>query len=459
MVKTFPLVALSAILVPLSGQAAGWRADGTGIYPKAQPVLEWSAGGNVIWKTALPAWGNGMPVLVGDRIFLNVEPDTLVCLSAAGGKILWKQSTRLEDALAPDVREKLAARADEIAKLQAEIEALGEKARAIGREMRRAPEADREKMTAERDRLRASRDELQAKLTGLGGAVMPQTHDSNGYSSATPVSDGRRVFAVYGTGAVTAFDFSGKRLWVRMHEQPGHQWGHSTSPLLVDGRLVVHIKKMMALDPDSGDVVWTADVPESWGTSAVTEVGGVRILITPKGDIVRASDGAKLATGLFELPYGSPIVHEGVVYGVDEKGGFAFALPEKIEGDTMALKPLWTNSPPRDRYYSSPMVVDGVLFAMNRGQKLSAIDARTGEILFSEQVDLGRGQQLYGSFSLAGGHLFVSHDSGVTAVLKPGRTFALVRTNALEPTRSTPVFADGRMFFRTDANLYCIGRK
>src|SRR4029077_3290912 len=59
--------------------AVGWRSDGTGHYPKANPVLEWSPTENVVWKTPLPEWGNSMPVLVSGKLFVNVEPDTLVC--------------------------------------------------------------------------------------------------------------------------------------------------------------------------------------------------------------------------------------------------------------------------------------------------------------------------------------------------------------------------------------------
>ena len=79
--------------------AVGWRSDGTGLYPKANPVLEWSPTENVVWKTPLPEWGNSMPVLVSGKLFVNVEPDTLVCVSAAKGEILWKQPVKMEDTL------------------------------------------------------------------------------------------------------------------------------------------------------------------------------------------------------------------------------------------------------------------------------------------------------------------------------------------------------------------------
>ena len=53
----------------------GWRADGTGHYPGAEPVLNWSASENVLWKTPLPNWGNCMPVLVGENGLRGIHLD------------------------------------------------------------------------------------------------------------------------------------------------------------------------------------------------------------------------------------------------------------------------------------------------------------------------------------------------------------------------------------------------
>ena len=91
-------------------------------------------------------------------------------------------------------------------------------------------------------------------------------------------------------------------------------------------------------------------------------------------------------------------------------------------------------------------------YAINRGQQLSAIDTTTGDILYSERIPYDRGGQLYGSFSLAGGHLFVGHDNGQIAVLKPGREYQMVGINTLEASRAT------RILLRTEKHLYNIGK-
>jgi len=45
----------------------------------------------------------------------------------------------------------------------------------------------------------------------------------------------------------------------------------------------------------------------------------------------------------------------------------------------------------KDRHYASPIVIDGILYAINRTRTLSAVDAETGELLHQQQFDLGRG--------------------------------------------------------------------
>ena len=66
----------------------GWRTDGTGRYPDADPPITWSAQENVVWKTPMPDWSNATPVVVGDRIFVCSEPADLICVRAADGT-LW----------------------------------------------------------------------------------------------------------------------------------------------------------------------------------------------------------------------------------------------------------------------------------------------------------------------------------------------------------------------------------
>jgi hypothetical protein len=92
----------------LAGEVIGWRTDGSGSYPKAQPPREWSPTKNVVWSTPMPGYGVSHPVLLDQRIFICSEPATLLCLNREDGKILWQETSSYSDLeIAPDVREQI----------------------------------------------------------------------------------------------------------------------------------------------------------------------------------------------------------------------------------------------------------------------------------------------------------------------------------------------------------------
>ncbi len=74
-------------------------------------------------------------------------------------------------------------------------------------------------------------------------------------SSPSPVTDGKRVWVLTGTGVVKAFDFDGKELWTRDvvadHGKFGLNWGYASSPLLVGDLIVVQVLHGMKTDDPS----------------------------------------------------------------------------------------------------------------------------------------------------------------------------------------------------------------
>src|SRR3989442_1045022 len=106
LVTAVVLLSLGSLAAP-AGDVIGWRADGSGTYPKAQPPLEWSPTKNVVWQTPMPGYGVSHPVPLGHRVFICSEPCILLCLHREG-KILWqKNSSYAELEIEADVRERL----------------------------------------------------------------------------------------------------------------------------------------------------------------------------------------------------------------------------------------------------------------------------------------------------------------------------------------------------------------
>ena len=136
-----------------------------------------------------------------------------------------------------------------------------------------------------------------------------------------------------------------------------------------------------------------------------------------------------------------------------------FALPAAIEAG-QKWEPLWkgkgTSLKGGSYWFPSPILHNGLIYALNASAAFTVVDALTGQKVYEEKLELGGGQ-CYPSITLAGNYLFVSSDNGQTLILEPGREFKEVAHNKLETFRSSIVFEGKRAYIRTAKFLYCIG--
>jgi len=450
-------LALAAAFLTTAAHAqssVGWRSDGTGTYPDADPPVTWSADKSVVWKTPLPARSNSSPVVVGDRVFVCAEPDALLCVGAKDGRILWQRHVKLSDTWTAEDRKLAEAK-------EKETEALKKKHQWLDDEINKAYAARKKDIKNQKLRkrfkdLQKEQREVQKQISRNARWASAQTERTNGYTSSTPVSDGKHVWVLLGTGVAACFDRDGDRKWIQFLERPRQSHGHSASPVLADGKLLVSVHYLRALEPLTGKQLWQLEKPRhAWGTPFITKVGETTVAVTPKGQVVRVADGAILAEGVGYLEYASPIVADGVAYHL-EGGARATRLAPAPDG-TVKKEGVWKATLKRDRYYASAALVDGLLYVVNRRNTFYVIDAAKGAIVKSEFLPLGRGTD-YPSVTLAGKHLYVSSDNGTTLVMRPGKDYKVIATNKLGPFRSTPVFRGTRMYVRTWKHLYCIGK-
>src|SRR5579864_7989500 len=101
------LAAAHAAQTPQTEKVVGWRGDGTGHYPDANPPTTWSRTEdgqkkNIAWETKLPCYTWSTPIIVGDKIFTRSEPYDLICLNKMDGKVLWIRSHPVIEGLSAD---------------------------------------------------------------------------------------------------------------------------------------------------------------------------------------------------------------------------------------------------------------------------------------------------------------------------------------------------------------------
>jgi outer membrane protein assembly factor BamB len=379
----------------------GWRGDGSGLFPTARPPLSWTGpGAGTVRWKTEVGAGMSSPVVVGDRVLVTAEPDLLVCVDRHSGKLLWKQSTRFADRPA-------------------------------------------------------------------GESVKPgkPPPTSCGYTTPTPVSDGRRIGVVFGTGLVACYDLDGRRQWVRyLGGDRMPQYGRSASPLIVDGKLIVYLSCLQALDLQTGRPLWKAErAQERYGSPVATRIGDMPVLVAPGGEVVRVRDGKVLATDLGRCEYVTPVCRGRVVYFIDGDAR-AVELPDQA-ADAIKVKPLWTQDLDGE-FIASPVVDGGLVYTVNTTGTYYVLDAVTGKIVIEKELSLPapekstRVAKCYPNVTLAGSLLFVGDDGGGSLWLRPGRAYAEAARNLLpDGAAGTPAFADGRLYLRGGGQLYCIGEK
>jgi outer membrane protein assembly factor BamB len=104
-------------------------------------------------------------------------------------------------------------------------------------------------------------------------------------------------------------------------------------------------------------------------------------------------------------------------------------------------------------------VTDGTyLYVVNDRGIMFCLDARTGKEIY------GRERLQSSSYSaspvLADGKIYITHEDGLTSVVRAGPKFELLAENDFdELTLSSPAVSDGQIFIRTEAFLYAIGQR
>jgi outer membrane protein assembly factor BamB len=254
---------------PTPDNPIGWRGDGSGRYPAANPPTTWErqASGDgyttkgIVWMAPLPNIGVSCPIIVGDRIFLTTEVCDVVCLDKKTGRILWIRSNSEFEGLSEEERktnpiftEKLAPLAAELVPANAAVvEVLnGQLATAMTARTRQPDAAIKKKRELEKQIL-----DLQLGIDKKGFERY-WGQGVFGFSGPTPTSDGKHVCAFFTTGVRPATISTGNGNGLRAGKGGGSEHGNFRESVARWRRkLVVWANEMRGYDVESGKLLWT----------------------------------------------------------------------------------------------------------------------------------------------------------------------------------------------------------
>ena len=414
---------LLAILLAQSADA--WPRfrgpDGQGQAAEKDPPLAWSATSGVVWKAAVPGEGWSSPIVWGRRVFVSTATANgtqcrVLGFDAADGRIVF-------DTLV----------------------------------FEQAP----------------SRKE-----------------GKNSYATPTPCTDGERVFAVFGDGGAAAVDVDGKLLWTNRDVKFYSRHGLGSSPVLVDGLLIMPYdgsnrvdvagqypkvsdderlgwqipwdrSELVALDAKTGKRAWAAKRGMS-RIAHVTPILAGGLLISPAGDAIQGFDPKTGALVWTVYSQGEGVVPSPVTDGtlLFTASGFEKSTLRTVRlggtGDVTKTHVAWEQKKGVPSQ-ASLLLVGPHLYGVTDQGVMSCWAAATGEVVWQER--LAEKQGFSASPVHAAGRIYALSEAGETVVVEAGPAFKVLARNPLgEKCQASPAFAGGRIFIRSDKQLWCLGK-
>jgi outer membrane protein assembly factor BamB len=406
--------------------------EGQGVTRETGIALEWTDTKNVLWKTELPGRGHSSPIVWGDRIFLTTAIEGEV---VPGAKAV-RHINDGEEFIHPD---------------------------GIG--------ADR-KHTFKVLALEAKNGRILWERTSWEGTPVDSRHRRGSFASPTPVTDGKRVYAYFGSEGLYAYSFDGVLAWKYV---PGvvatMGVGVGTSPLLYRDLVILVCDEdngdnsfVVGLDKNTGKEVWRVPrkVQVSWATPVIVRAGGHDEVVTSGTEAIIAYDPVTgkerwRMKGLSSNAVPSPVAGKDVVVlsaGFPEK--LAVAVRPGGSGDVTESHVLWRYTK-GTAYVPSPILYDGYVYLMTDKGLITCLDARTGEVKYEGGRPPVAASFMASPVAVAGKLLIMSQD-GDTFVITAGPAHEVVRTNPLgEPISASAAVSQGRLYIRGERHLFAIG--
>ena len=312
-----------------------------------------------------------------------------------------------------------------------------------------------------------------------------QLHHLNSYATSTPAVDQNHVYvAVVDTGKtrLIALDHSGDEVWRRDFGSFSSSHGFGTSPMVYDGLVVFSDSqsaeqlppgqpagqsRLIAVDSKTGKDVWKTNLTTRrvcYGVPCVWEnnQGHSELVNCNTGDGFYGVDPKTGELLWSALPFkmrvvASPLVVDDMLIGSCGSGGGGNYLvafrPNDMKPDEDA-KPVYQVR--KSNYVPCPIAVNGLLFVFSDKGIGQCVDVKTGKQYWQQRLAAG-----FSSSPVADkDHVYAVDMDGVVHVIKASKTFEQTSKFALgEPSQATPMILEGRLFFRTQAKLICVGGK
>lgn len=438
------IVLLCCLLgAPLSAENwPAWRGPRhAGVSAETNLPVLWSDTENVAWRTPLRGLGISSPIVWGDHVFVTSQEGSVA--ERAGSHPTLTSG--------------------------ADLAASGETTLGGRKQGARSRPDDRVRFIVTALNRESGKKAWEYALDAEG--TLPEVHEKHNLASPSPVTDGERVYAWFGTGQIVALDMKGQTVWQR---HLGKEiapvdiiWGPGSSPVIYKDSLLLlnyhgESSYLLSVDARTGKTRWKSDRQgvTSYSTPVVVPVGsGFEVIVNASDGVagVNPDTGARLwyfnEANSFPIP---AAVHEkGVVYlSRGYRSSPYMAIRPGGRGDIASTNVVWRN-PSSAPYVPSIIQYEGLIYMATDQGIVSAVDASNGRPVWRERIP-----GVYMASPVAGdGKVYLVGETGETLVLQAGRQLKILARNRLKGRFSaSPAISNGRVFLRADDHVVAIGK-
>ncbi|UCG56991.1 MAG: PQQ-like beta-propeller repeat protein [Phycisphaerales bacterium] len=414
-----------------------WRGpDATGVAPNSNPPVTWSETQNIKWKAKLPGEGTSSPIVWGERVFFQTAIKT-----------------------------------DKIGTPAVETGADGQ-----GQGGSSSP------FHGGRNPTNVYKFDLVCLNRKTGKLVWQKTvceelpheghHPTHGFASYSPVTDGKHVWAGFGSRGVHCYDVEGNRKWSRDlgRLKTKMMFGEGSSVALVGDTVIVVMDHedesfIHALNKNTGETIWKKhrDEVTSWATPVAAEVNGATQVITSATSFVRGYDlktGDLIwqCSGQTANVIPSPVVGFGKVFCASGfRGSSLQAIELGTTGDLSGTDAVTWQVNEATPYVPSPLLYGDKLYVCSVNRAIvSCYQAETGKANFVK-YRLEAVGEIYASPVGAAGRVYFVGRNGVTQVIKWSEKPEVLATNTLDDKfDASAAIAGNELFLKGKEHLYCI---
>lgn len=297
-----------------------------------------------------------------------------------------------------------------------------------------------------------------------------------GYAAATPCSDGKLVYCVFGSSVIAALDFQGRIAWRKQIVPYTFDVTVGSSPILYRDTVILQCamaraedSRVIAFDKSSGQIKWQHKLESTafgHSTPVVVDVNRQpQMLVVASGmkvapaalQALDPSDGHRLWWCRGAGDAASVAAGDGIVYFDSGRGSLGVAVDPTGSGDVSDSRVRWTIGHVPEGI-GSPIVVGHYVYRLHSPEILRCWDARTGKLVYAKRLE-GIGSTWASPVADAAGHLFFA-TAGKSYVLQAGPEFRVLAVNDLDDANHpSPAVCGGRIFLEGKNHLWCVGAR